>query len=110
MKEFKSLNEQELMEALLQSGEPLVVFLHTPLCGTCKAARRMLEVASHLLPAELVIAESNVNMLPGLVSRYRISSVPALLVARADRSVEPEIYYSMGSVERMLEYIRSVTS
>ncbi|MNR51981.1 hypothetical protein D3C85_1717490 [compost metagenome] len=70
----------------------------------------MLEVASHLLPAELVIAESNVNMLPGLVSRYRISSVPALLVARADRSVEPEIYYSMGSVERMLEYIRRVTS
>lgn len=110
MKEFRSLKEQELTEALRQPGAPLVVFVHTPLCGTCKAARRMLEVASHLLPAELVIAEANVNMLPELVSRYRISSVPALLVAPADRSTEPEIHYSMGSVERMLEYIRRVTS
>lgn len=50
MKVFKHMNEQELTLALEQAGEPLVVFLHTPLCGTCKAARRMLEVAAHLLP------------------------------------------------------------
>lgn len=58
----------------------------------------------------LLIAEANVNMLPGIVGQYRISSVPALLIAGADRTLEPEIYYSMGSVEQMLEYIRRVTS
>ncbi|AIQ53079.1 thioredoxin family protein [Paenibacillus sp. FSL R7-0331] len=110
MKVFKHMNEQELTLALEQAGEPLVVFLHTPLCGTCKAARRMLEVAAHLLPPGLLIAEANVNMLPGIVGQYRISSVPALLIAGADRTLEPEIYYSMGSVEQMLEYIRRVTS
>jgi thioredoxin-like negative regulator of GroEL len=104
------MNQEELLELLGRAGEPLVVFLYTPLCGTCKAARRMLEVARHLLPPGLLIAEGNVNMLPGLVDTYRISSVPALLVVPADRSAEPEILYSMGSVERMLEYIRRVTS
>ncbi|MBY0009838.1 thioredoxin family protein [Paenibacillus typhae] len=110
MKVFKQMNEQELALALEQPGEPLVVFLHTPLCGTCKAARRMLEVAVHLLPPGLLIAEANVNMLPGIVSRYRISSVPALMVCRADRTGGPEILYSMGSVEQMLDYIRRVAS
>lgn len=104
------INQTELLERLGQPGEPLVVFLYTPLCGTCKAARRMLEVAAHLLPPDLQIAEGNVNLLPELVNTYRISSVPALMAVRADRSTEPEILYSMGSVERVLEYIRRVTS
>ncbi|HBS45205.1 MAG TPA: thioredoxin, partial [Paenibacillus sp.] len=67
---MKAMNEVELLEALKSSGEPLVVFLHTPLCGTCKAAERMLEVASHLLPAELQMVGGNVNMLPNLVQQY----------------------------------------
>lgn len=107
---MKPMNEVELLEALKSTGEPLVVFLYTPLCGTCKAAERMLEVATHLLPAELQIVAGNVNMLPNLVSQYRITSVPALLVASADRIDDPNIYYSMVSVERVLEYIRGVLS
>lgn len=107
---MKEMNEQELLDILQSTGEPLVVFFYTPLCGTCKVARRMLEVAEHLLPSELVIATGDVNRMRGIVNQYRISSVPALLVATADRIAEPAIYYSMGSVERMLDYIRSVTS
>jgi len=107
---MKDMNQAELLDLLGKPGEPLVLFLYTPLCGTCKAARRMLEVAEHLLPPDLLIAEGNVNMLPGLVNKYRISSVPALMVIPADRGTEPQIFYSMGSVERVLEYIRRVTS
>ena len=107
---MKVMNEVELLEALKSSGEPLVVFLNTPLCGTCKAAERMLEVAAHLLPAELQMVAGNVNMLPSLVQQFRITSVPALLVASAEREDDPKVYYSMVSVERVLEYIRSVIS
>ncbi|MEK5397397.1 thioredoxin family protein [Paenibacillus sp. FSL K6-2859] len=107
---MKAMNEVELLEALESSGEPLIIFLHTPLCGTCKAAERMLEVAAHLLPAELQMVAGNVNMLPNLVQQYRITSVPALLVVSAERENDPNVYYSMVSVERVLEYIRSVIS
>ncbi|MBW4080433.1 thioredoxin domain-containing protein [Paenibacillus sp. S150] len=107
---MKEMDQRELLEVLEREGEPLAVFLYTPLCGTCKAARRMLEVAEHLLPEKLLLAAGNVNMLPVLVNSYQISSVPALLVAPADRSKAPAVYYSMGSVERVLDYIRSVTS
>ncbi|WNS44989.1 thioredoxin family protein [Paenibacillus sp. MMS20-IR301] len=107
---IRELEQAELLELLGTHGQPLVVFLYTPLCGTCKAARRMLEVARHLLPPELNIAGGNVNRLPELVKTYRISSVPALLAVPADRAARPEILYSFGSVERVLDYIRRVTS
>ena len=110
MTEIQEMNQLELQEMLESEGRPFAAFLYTPLCGTCKAARRMLEVAAHMLPGEFVLGSANVNMLPDIVNRYRISSVPALMVVSADRNSEPEIYYSMGSVERMLEYIRRVTS
>lgn len=100
------MTEQELMDRLETDGEPFVVFLHTPLCGTCKAAGRMLDVAGHLLPPMLTVADANVNLLPKLVERYRISSVPALLVVPGSRKTEPNIHYAMGSVERILDYIR----
>ncbi|WP_240479806.1 thioredoxin family protein [Paenibacillus wynnii] len=107
---MKDMKEVQLLEILEQEGRPLAVFFYTPLCGTCNAARRMLEVAEHMLPPDLIVASANVNMMPGLVAQYRISSVPALMVASADRNTDPDIYYAMVSVERVLEYIRSVTS
>ncbi|MBT2287935.1 thioredoxin family protein [Paenibacillus albidus] len=107
---MKERNEPELLNELETAGPPLVVFVYTPLCGTCKAARRMLEVAEHLLPSAVAVVAANVNMMPGLVSKYRISSVPALMVVPGSRDVAPVIHYSLGSVERILDYIRSVTS
>jgi len=107
---MKEMMEDELLEVLTQVGNPLAVFFYTPLCETCNAARRMLEVAEYMLPPELVIVAANVNMMPKLVNQYRISSVPALLVTDASRKNSPELYYAMVSVERVLEYIRSVTS
>lgn len=107
---MKEMNQQELTQALESEGKSLVVFLYTPLCGTCKAARRMLEVAEYLLPDEVVIAEANVNMLPQIVGRYHISSVPALLAVTSVRSQKPEMLYAMGSVEQVLHFIRRVTS
>lgn len=107
---MKEMNGAELLELLAQPGEPLVVFLYTPLCGTCKAARRMLEVAEHLLPPGLRVAEGNVNLLPQLVQTLKVSSVPALLAVHRDRSAGPEILYSFGSVERVLAFIRGVNS
>lgn len=107
---MKEMDQTELLELLGKSGEPLVVFLHTPLCGTCKAARRMLEVAEHLLPPGLLIAEGNVNSLPQLVQDLRITSVPALLAVPSDRSTGPDVLYSIGSVERVLAFIRRVNS
>ncbi|MDR9854096.1 thioredoxin family protein [Paenibacillus sp. VCA1] len=106
---MRTLDERQLLEELWRKGEPLAVFLHTPFCGTCKVARRMLEVAEHMLPDGL-LCEADVNMTPKVVEQYKIRSVPALLLADKERSGKPEIVYSMGSVGDLLAQIRGVLS
>ncbi len=105
---MRMLNEKELRSQLDNKGKPIAVFLYTPLCGTCKVARRMLEVAEHLLPED-TLSTADVNMMPQVAQEYQIKSVPALLLMDADRSHPPRIRYRMGSVEELLEAIRSVT-
>ncbi|MEC0371513.1 thioredoxin family protein [Paenibacillus chibensis] len=104
---MRQLDEKQLLEELWSKGKPLAVFMHTPFCGTCKVARRMLEVTEHMLP-EGIIAEADVNMLPKVVEQYKIRSVPALLITDAQRSRKPEVVYSMGSVADLLAQIRGV--
>jgi hypothetical protein len=83
--------ERELERAV----PPFALFVHTPLCGTCRAARTMLEVVAAMMPAWTVVA-ANLNFMPGLAERWRIGSVPCLLAL--DRSGAWHKWYRIGSV------------
>ncbi|MBY9082048.1 thioredoxin family protein [Paenibacillus sp. HN-1] len=107
---INELDENELLALISKGDRPLAVFLESPFCGTCKVAKRMLEVACRLIPEEIQVVSGNINMLPELVYRYRISSIPALLIFNRDRSILPGVYYRFHSVETVLAYIRSVNS
>jgi hypothetical protein len=74
---------------------PFALFVHTPLCGTCQAARKMLEVVADMMPAWTVVA-ANLNFMPGLAERWRIESVPCILAL--DRRGEWHKWYRIGSV------------
>ncbi|MFC9709683.1 thioredoxin family protein [Paenibacillus sp. JNUCC31] len=85
-------------------GMPQAVFIYTPLCGTCGAARRMLEIAEHLLP-EGILTEMNIHDIPELVQQFQISSVPAVMLFDGEHDV-PKMVYRMNSVEHLLGEIR----
>ena len=68
--------------ALADRPGPLAAFVHTPLCGTCALARRMLAVAEEIRPDYPVLAV-NLNAEPGIAQRFQIESVPCLLVRNA---------------------------
>ncbi|MGN7413395.1 thioredoxin family protein [Paenibacillus sp. SAF-068] len=85
-------------------GMPQAVFIYTPLCGTCAAARRMLEVVEHMLP-EGILSEMNIHDIPELVQQFQISSVPAVMLFDGQQDV-PKMVYRMSSVEHLLSEIR----
>lgn len=62
---------------------PFAVFVHTPLCGTCALARRMLEVVERVRPNFSLYA-ANLNAMPGIAQAFLIGSVPCLLVKSRD--------------------------
>ncbi|RKP56919.1 thioredoxin [Cohnella endophytica] len=83
---------------------PFAVFVHTPLCGTCQAAKRMLAVAAEVVP-ELHLASANLNLMPELAQQFRIESVPCLLVKR--KTGEWIKQYRFPSVTEIVETLRS---
>jgi thioredoxin-like negative regulator of GroEL len=84
--------------------EPWAVFIYTPLCGTCKAARRMLEVVLAMEP-DITLFEANLNALPFLAEEWKITSVPCIVAA--ERSKPLRNVYAMQSVEALRELLKS---
>jgi thioredoxin 1 len=82
---------------------PFAIFIHTPLCGTCLAARRMLTVAIELVP-DFPILSANVNVMPEMAQQFQIESVPCLLVKRKDGSWNK--HYRFPSVTELVERLR----
>jgi thioredoxin 1 len=82
---------------------PFALFVHTPLCGTCKAARRMLDVATEIVP-EFSLFAANVNVMPELAQQFQIESVPCLLIKRKDGTWNKQ--YRFPSVTDLVERMR----
>lgn len=97
--------EQEILK-MAWEGQAFALYVYTPLCGTCHAARRMLEVCEHLLPSG-VLYEANITQIQSLVQQYQIRSVPAVLLFSGAKEL-PTSIYRMESVEHLLSQIRRV--
>lgn len=108
--ERELIERLEWQERLVQRDKhhpPMIVFFYTPLCGTCGAARKMLDVTEQLLP-DGTLLEADVNFMPAVVQRYQIRSVPAILALTGKPEDSPRILYRMSSVQDILTFIRGV--
>lgn len=92
---INEMNEQQLKDNLAGSASA-VIFIYTPLCGTCHLARRMLEIVLELLPG-LKLVSSNIHSIPYLSETWQIESVPCLLII--ENGVIKRKVYAMRSVD-----------
>ncbi|SFJ41587.1 Thioredoxin [Halobacillus dabanensis] len=88
------------VERTLRSQDTVLSFIHSPFCGTCHLARRMLQTLEAVVEQE-VFLEWNASLHPSLMERYQIKSVPCLLVTKQG-IVEKKIY-AFHSVSHMYE-------
>ncbi|SDW57318.1 Thioredoxin [Alicyclobacillus hesperidum] len=93
-----SLDDTQLSKLPPQS----LVFLHTPLCGTCKVARRMLEVVA-ALQRDIPIFEVDANFVPDTLQAWQISSVPALVYLAQGKVAS--VQYAFSGVAELVERI-----
>ncbi len=92
------------LEEKLQKREPLFfVFVHTPLCGTCKLAKRMIEVTALSFPS-LSVYSLNINHFPSFAQKWRVESVPSLLIYKNGLGAE-RIYafHSISYIHRLFK-------
>ncbi|MFC0187601.1 thioredoxin family protein [Fictibacillus aquaticus] len=98
-KTFDAMHEESMKS-------PLFIYFETPLCGTCKMGKRMLEIAVQSLEQndkEFSVYECNINEFPALARTYGITSVPCLTVLR--RGVSVKQVYAMQSAAHLYDLL-----
>ncbi|MBD8497470.1 thioredoxin family protein [Paenibacillus arenosi] len=111
----------QLREALKNGQVPSdidLLYMYSPLCGTCHVTSRMLDVVEHLLP-ELQFERLNVNEVPDLAKAYQVESVPCLIVWRTvavkhnqqrlisqNTFANPQKIYAFHSIPYLYERLR----
>ncbi|WP_010273510.1 thioredoxin family protein [Paenibacillus senegalensis] len=96
-------SESFIQNRLLASGRTAVVFFHTPFCGTCRLAERMLHVAETALSG-LPFFKCNINFAPELVRRYEIRSVPCIAIVSEGRLTD--MLYRMQAVDELYRFLK----
>lgn len=84
---------------VMQTDKTAVVFFHTPLCGTCKLAERMINTVMEAAKPEMEGLTCDLNFMPDIAERYKIMSVPALLIFQAGEL--KETVFSFPSLEHI---------
>lgn len=85
-----------------ESGYSLL-YIYTPMCGTCQVASKMLHVCEQLIDGE--IPQINANYAPELMHEHQIESVPCLLIQKGEEPTEK--IYAFQSVPYLLEKIKN---
>lgn len=101
---MRESTERELLGWIEAGERRIIVFGHTPFCGTCRVARRMLEVVEQMNP-EIDVYALDLNFAPEFIQKYRVRSTPSLSVFEPGTRGEPRTAYAMQSVPYLLDFI-----
>jgi thioredoxin 1 len=85
---MKEISQEDIF-MILSKDHTGLIYLYTPLCGTCQTASKILSVLEELLHAP--IAQANLNYAPELATELSIESVPCLLIV-IDGQIQEKIY------------------
>ena len=100
---LEELGQHELLERLHQTTAPVAIFVYTSLCGTCQLAERMLEIVV-ATGVKTPIYKININYASVLVDKWKITSVPCLVMIQEGRTIQTE--YAMQSVDHLYTLIK----
>ena len=87
---------------VLRSDAPVLVDFYADWCGPCRAMAPVLESLAHENP-HVKIVKVNVDESPELAARYRIQSLPSLLVFRDSQPMAQHVGLAdKASLKRLL--------
>lgn len=99
---------EEVEKTLLEEKTTgFMLYLYTPLCGTCMVASKMLHVVQAIMQ-EPIFAKMDLNYAPQLAEKYEVESVPCLLIFKENK-LEEKIY-AFQSVPYLVDVIHKQMS
>ena len=92
----------DVWEQKMQESQAFL-YLYTPLCGTCEVASKMLEIVKVLNPS-LQVGKINVNYNQNIAIKYKVESVPCLLIA--ENGIIQQKIYAFQSVPYLNDLVK----
>jgi thioredoxin-like negative regulator of GroEL len=89
-------------EKALMEENAILLYLYTPLCGTCMVASKMLNIVE-AMKKDVLFGKMDLNYAPSLAKKYEIESVPCLLIFKDGLMIEK--IYRFQSVPFLLDTI-----
>ncbi len=74
------LTEENFESEVLQSDLPVLVDFWAPWCGPCRQLSPLIEELAGEAAGKYKIAKLNTDEAPQLAARYRVSSIPMLII------------------------------
>jgi len=92
---------------LIEKEDQFILYLYTPLCGTCQLAKKMLTIVEEAIPS-ISIYMKDLNYIPTYAEKWQIESVPCLLIFQNGEIKLKK--YAFHSLEHIYEVIQQHTN
>lgn len=98
---------RHITEEAIKNNQDLLLYIHTPFCGTCHIARSFLEQIEKTHKQE-IFYEMNASLFPEFMQEYYIESVPCLFIKQHGEIKER--VYTFHSIANIYHYLLTYAS
>ena len=81
---IKEINDKNFSEEVTNSDSIVVVDFWAPWCGPCKMLTPVIEELAREMGKEVKFAKVNVDENPVISSKYKVSSIPTVVIFNKD--------------------------
>ena len=78
----KHSNDHHFASTVLKGAGPFLVDFWAPWCGPCRALAHVLDEIAGEYDGRLRVVKVNVDESPGIARRYRVMSIPTIMLVR----------------------------
>ena len=90
-KNVREVTSEDFDREVLRSDRPVLVDFTAKWCGPCKALAPLVEGVADEFEGEVKVVKVDVDAAEAVVDRYRVQSVPTLMVFRGGRKVAEHV-------------------
>lgn len=101
-----TFSQENFETEVLKSDKPVLVDFWAPWCGPCKMIAPLIEQIATDESHRFVVGKLNVDEAPQVASKYRVGSIPALLIFKGGQVVQQ----FLGANTRREQLVRALES